>query len=43
LNQYNLKKGDNITISQVQVQRPTYDGTTKQVNGSKMNVNCRIN
>ncbi|HEV8513470.1 MAG TPA: hypothetical protein VGQ59_09340 [Cyclobacteriaceae bacterium] len=43
LSQYNLKKGDNITISQVQVQRPTYDGTTKQVNGSKMNVNCRIN
>jgi len=43
LSTYNLKKGDNITISQVQVQRPTYDGTTKQVNGSKMNVNCRIN
>lgn len=43
LNQYNLKKGDNITVSQVQVQRPAYDGTTKQVNGSKMNVNCRIN
>jgi gliding motility-associated protein GldM len=43
LSQYNLKKGDNITISQVQVQRPAYDGTTKQVNGSKMNVNCRIN
>jgi len=43
LNTYNLKKGDNITISQVQVQRPTYDGATKQVNGSKMNVNCRIN
>lgn len=43
LSQYNLKKGDNITISQVQVQRPAYDGVTKQVNGSKMNVNCRIN
>lgn len=43
LNTYNLKKGDNISISQVQVQRPTYDGSTKQVNGSKMNVNCRIN
>ncbi len=43
LSQYNVRKGDNITISQVQVQRPTYDGTTKQVNGSKMNVNCRIN
>ncbi|GHM99897.1 gliding motility protein GldM [Cytophagales bacterium WSM2-2] len=43
LAQYNLKKGDNITISQVQVQRPAYDGTTKQVNGSKMIVNCRIN
>ena len=43
LSQYNLKKGDNITISQVQVQRPTYDGTTKQVNGSKINVNFRIN
>jgi gliding motility-associated protein GldM len=43
LNSYNLKKGDNITVSQVQVQRPTYDGATKQVNGSKMNVNCRIN
>ncbi len=43
LSQYNLRKGDNISISQVQVQRPTYDGSTKQVNGSKMNVNCRIN
>jgi len=43
LSQYNVRKGDNITISQVQVQRPTYDGSTKQVNGSKMNVNCRIN
>ena len=43
LSQYNLRKGDNITISQVQVQRPAYDGTTKQVNGSKMSVNCRIN
>ncbi len=43
LSQYNLKKGDNITVSQVQVQRPAYDGSTKQVNGSKMNVNCRIN
>jgi gliding motility-associated protein GldM len=43
LTQYNLKKGDNIAISQVQVQRPTYDGSTKQVNGSKMTVNCRIN
>ncbi len=43
LSQYNLRKGDNISISQVQVQRPAYDGSTKQVNGSKMNVNCRIN
>ncbi|MBS1952087.1 MAG: gliding motility-related protein [Cytophagales bacterium] len=43
LSQYNLRKGDNISISQVQVQRPSYDGSTKQVNGSKMNVNCRIN
>jgi hypothetical protein len=43
LSQYNLRKGDNISISQVQVQRPAYDGATKQVNGSKMNVNCRIN
>jgi len=43
LGTYNLRKGDNISISQVQVQRPTYDGATKQVNGSKMNVNCRIN
>ncbi|HCW06676.1 MAG TPA: hypothetical protein DGG95_04840 [Cytophagales bacterium] len=43
LNQYNLRKGDNITISQVQVQRPAYDGTTKQVSGVKMSVNCRIN
>jgi hypothetical protein len=43
LAQYNFRKGDNITISQVQVQRPAYDGTTKQVNGSKMSVSCRIN
>lgn len=43
LSQYNLRKGDNIAISQVQVQRPSYDGTTKQVNGSKMNISCRIN
>ncbi len=43
LSQYNLRKGDNITISQVQVQRPAYDGSTKQVNGSKMSVSCRIN
>lgn len=43
LNQYTLRKGDNITISQVQVQRPAYDGTTKQVSGIKMSVNCRIN
>jgi gliding motility-associated protein GldM len=43
LSQYNLRKGDNISISQVQVQRPAYDGTTKQVNSSKMNVSCRIN
>jgi gliding motility-associated protein GldM len=43
LSQYNLRKGDNVTISQVQVQRPAYDGTTKQVNGSKMTINCRIN
>ncbi len=43
LSQYNLRKGDNISISQVQVQRPAYDGSTKQVNGSKMTVNCRIN
>ncbi|MBS1681447.1 MAG: hypothetical protein JST48_07025 [Bacteroidetes bacterium] len=43
LSQYRVKKGDNITISQVQVQRGTYDGSTKQVNGSKMTVNCRIN
>jgi gliding motility-associated protein GldM len=43
MSQYNLRKGDNITISQVQVQRPAYDGTTKQVSGVKMSVNCRIN
>ncbi len=43
LAQYNLRKGDNITISQVQVQRPAYDGSTKQVNGSKMSISCRIN
>ncbi|MBS1558077.1 MAG: hypothetical protein JST69_05060 [Bacteroidetes bacterium] len=43
LSQYNLRKGDNVSVSQVQVQRPSYDGSTKQVNGSKMNVNFRIN
>jgi gliding motility-associated protein GldM len=43
LSQYNLRKGQSISISQVQVQRQAYDGTTKQVNGSKMNVSCRIN
>ena len=43
IGQYNLRKGDNIAISLVQVQRPSYDGTTKQVNGSRMNVVTRIN
>ncbi|MBS1486228.1 MAG: hypothetical protein JST43_01470 [Bacteroidetes bacterium] len=43
LSQYNVRKGDNISVSQVQVQRPAYDGSTKQVNGSKMSVNFRIN
>ncbi len=43
LAQYNLRKGDNISISSVQVMRPSYDGGTKTVNGSKMSVSCRIN
>lgn len=43
LAQYNLRRGDNIQISQVQVQRPKYSGGNSQVNGSKMNVQCRIN
>ncbi|MBI1768738.1 MAG: hypothetical protein HYR67_10220 [Bacteroidetes bacterium] len=43
LAQYNLRKGDNIAVSQVQVMRPSYDGATKTVNGSKMSVSCRIN
>jgi gliding motility-associated protein GldM len=43
LAQYNLRKGDNIQISQVQVQRPKYTGGNSQVNGSKMSVQCRIN
>jgi gliding motility-associated protein GldM len=43
LAQYSLRKGDNIQISQVQVQRPKYTGGNSQVNGSKMSVQCRIN
>jgi gliding motility-associated protein GldM len=43
LQQYNLRKGDNISVSQVNVSRPTYDGGTKTVNGSKMSFSCRIN
>jgi len=43
LSQYNLRKGQSISISQVQVQRAAYDGTTKQVSGANMNVSCRIN
>jgi gliding motility-associated protein GldM len=43
LSQYNLRKGDNISISQVLVSRPSYDGGTKTVNGSKMSFSCRIN
>jgi hypothetical protein len=42
ISQYNLRRGDNITISQVQVTRFAYDGTKKLVNGSKMNVNLRV-
>jgi len=43
LGQYNLRKGQSISVSQVQVSRPTYDGATKTVNGSKMSFACRIN
>lgn len=39
----NLRKGDVISVSQVQVQRPTYDGGRKSVNGKLMSFSCRIN
>jgi len=39
----NLRKGDVISVSQVQVQRPSYDGGQKSVNGKLMSFSCRIN
>ena len=42
LGPYNLKTGDKLSISQVQVVRSTPDGGTKQVNGSKMSFSIRV-
>jgi hypothetical protein len=43
LGQYNLKTGDKLSVSQVQVARSTSDGGTKQVNGMKMSFTCKMN